>query len=383
VKKKPISILAAVVVGILVYLWPLGLGQPAQAVLAIIFFAGTLWFTEALPLWVTALIVPPLLVVGAAQTPKAVYTPFFDPIIALLLGGFFLARALQKHKLDIRIARLFLRVFGNKPRMYLLGLMAATAFLSFWISNTASALLMIPIGIAAITASGLVPMKSSYSKSVVLGIGYAATAGGVGTLIGSPPNLIAVRFLADAGMSLSFLDWMVYAMPPAIIMVVVAWAILSLMHKPDLKEVKAPEIKDSKLNRNQKLTLVVFALTAFLWVTESFHGVHNSIVAMIPVVGFYALGVLGKDDLPKVGWGVLILVGGGLTLGSAIHAVGLDMVIAQGLAGVVSGQWVFLVFFLIAMFSVVFTAFVANTAGAAVLVPIMLPCGLLCFGCVG
>ncbi len=371
--KRILSIVIAIIIGLSAYMYPLGLEQPAQAVMAIMLFAGVLWFTEAFPLWVTALMVPPLLVVGAGIQPKQAYYPFFDPIIALLLGGFVLALGIQNTGLDRRIAGLFVRAFGNRPKMYLLGLMAATAFLSFWISNTASTLLMIPIGIAAVTASGLKPMKSEYCKTVMLGIGYSATIGGVGTLIGTPPNLIAVSFLADAGIKVGFLDWMVHALPLVVIMVLVAWVVLSLQHRSEVKEVKAPGLDGRRLTRGQKMTLAVFFLTALLWVTDTFHGVHNSVVAMIPIIWLYALGILKKDDLRNVKWSVLILVGGGLTLGSAIHATGLDMFIASGLSGLLMGQPEFVMYLVIGLFAIAFTAFVANTAGAAILVPIGIP----------
>ena len=373
VKKRWLSIIIGLVLGSLAYMWPLGLTQPEQAVLGIIFFAATLWFTEAIPLWTTALIVPPLLVVLAGLSPSEVYTPFFDPIIALLFGGFILARGLQKHRLDFRIAAFFIRIFGNKPRMFLLGLMVAAAFLSFWISNTASTLLMIPIGLAALTATGLKPLKSRYSKTVVLGIGYAATIGGVGTLIGTPPNLIAVRMLAESGIHVDFLGWMMYAMPLVVIMIGVAWVVLSLLNKPEIKEVKAPVLKEKKMDRNQKIVLWTFFLTALLWVTETFHGIHNSVIAMIPLAVFYLTNVLDTSDLPKIGWDALILIGGGLSLGVAIHSTGLDLAIAGALGGSIANHMPYVTLALLALFSIAFTAFVANTAGSAILVPIIIP----------
>ena len=370
--KRIASFVAALAVALLIWIQPLGLQPQAHAVLAIMFFAGVLWFTEALPLWVTALMVPPLLVIFAGSAPKDVYTPFFDPIIALLFGGFVLARALQKHGLDTRIAYTFVGLFGNKPKNFLLGMMLATAFLSFWISNTASTLLMIPIGLAALTATGLAPLKSGYARTVVLGIGYAATIGGVGTLIGTPPNLIAARFLGDAGIQVGFLDWVVHAMPPVIVMLFLSWFVLTRMFRPEIKTVKAPEMKDRRLTGKQKTVLAVFVITALLWVTDSFHGIHNSVVAMLPVAAFYMLNILDSSDLPKIGWNALILVGGGLTLGSAIHSTGLDVFIASLLNGFIAGQPTFLLFLLVSLFSIGFTAFVANTAGAAILIPIII-----------
>ena len=371
--KRRLSIVVALIVSIIIYSWPLGLAPQAQAVLAIMFFAGVLWFTEALPLWVTALFVPPLLIIFADSAPKDAYTPFFDPIIALLLGGFMLARAIQKHNLDKMIARWFIRVFGSKPKWFLLGLMFSTMFLSFWISNTASTLIMIPIGLAALTATKLTPLKSGYCKAVVLGIAYSGTVGGIGTLVGTPPNMIAVRFLAETGVHIDFLGWTLHALPLVIPMVLIIWAFLIFMHKPEIKQVKVPDIKDTSLNREQKITLGVLALTAALWLTESVHGVHYSAVAMLPVITLYLLGVLDKDDLPKIGWPVLILVGGGLSLGSAIYSSGLALSIANGLGGLLTGQSLFTVLIFLALFSIGFTAFAANTATAAMFVPVVIP----------
>jgi sodium-dependent dicarboxylate transporter 2/3/5 len=369
-----VSIAIAVAVALLAYSWPLGLAQPAQAVFAIMLFAGVLWFTEALPLWVTALLVPPLLVLFGGSSPTEAYAPFFDPIIALLLGGFVLAIAVQKHGLDKRMALLFVRAFGTRPGMYLLGLMAATAFLSFWISNTASSLLMIPIGLATVGACGLSRLKSNYCKSVVLGIGYAATIGGTGTLIGTPPNMIAARFLGENGLSLTFTDWMLYAVPIVAVMVLIAWALLSVMYRPEIRKVRVPALDArKKLSRDQKLTVLIAFLTAGLWLTEGLHGVHYSVVAMLPIAGYYLLNVLKKEDLKGVNWSVLILVGGGLALGSGIQAAGLDVVMASVLGGFLAGYGAFVTLFLVAMFAIVFTAFVANTAAAAILIPVVIP----------
>lgn len=372
-RSRTVALVIAAALGVIGYFWPLGLTPVMQGVLAVTLLVAVLWFSEAIPLWVTAIAVPPLLVLFAGLTPTEVYTPFFDPIIALLLGGFMLARAIQKTGLDKRIAHLFIRVCGDRPSMFLLGLMAATAFLSFWISNTASTLIMIPIGLAALTASRIVPGKSEYSKSVVLGIAYAGTVGGIGTLVGTPPNMIAVRFLSEAGIQVGFLEWMLYALPLVIPMIVIIWAFLAFMHRPEIKKVKVPEVKERGLNRNQRITLAVFGLTALLWVTEGLHGVHYSVVAMLPVVAFYLTGVLGKGDLARIGWPVLILVGGGLSLGAAIYSSGLAFLIAQALGAVLMGHSLFLVLLIVALVSVGFTTFAANTATAAMFIPVVLP----------
>lgn len=370
---KILSILIAVISAVIVFALPFNLSLEAKVVVSITIFAAILWFTEALPLWVTALSIPSLLVIFTTITPSKAFSPFFDPIIALLLGGFILGRAVQKHGLAQRMAYYLTSLFGRNSNSFLLSLMIATAFLSFWISNSAAAALMMPIGIAAITASRF-KTGSNYSKALVLGIGYAATIGGVGTLIGTPPNLIAVRWLDSVGIiQINFIDWMMRAVPLVAIMIPLTWFVLTKLYKPEVAKVKIASSKTTSLDRQQMFVIGIFALTVFLWLTEPLHGIHNSVVAMVPIISLYALKLLDKNDVGKIGWDILILVGGGLVLGSAINSSGLDVVIANNLASILSGKNVFLLFLGLSVFSIAFTTFVANTATAAILIPIMIP----------
>jgi sodium-dependent dicarboxylate transporter 2/3/5 len=350
-----------------------GINQQAKIVGGVTVFAAVLWFTDAIPLFITSLLIPFLIVFFAGFSPTDAFAPFFDPLIVLLLGGAIIARALIKYELDVEIVHFFLRVTGTKPEMFLLGLMAATAFVSMWISNTATALMMMPIGVAALTLTKLTPRKSSFGKATVLGVAYAATIGGLGTLIGTPPNLITVKFLQTAGISVGFVEWAIKAIPLMLTMLFVAWFVLKKMYKAEIEKIKTRAEKRKKLNSNQKIVLVVFGITVLLWVTEALHGIHNSIVALIPAFIFYSVNMLDTDDFGKIGWDSLILVGGGLCLGMAIHASTLDASIASLLATTVIGQPQFLTLILVSIFTIVFTAFVPNTAGAAIFVPLLIP----------
>ncbi len=373
---KSLYIFTAIISAIVVFALTINLPLEQRTVVSVTVFAAVLWFTEALPLWVTALAVPALLVIFTPTTPAKAFSPFFDPIIALLLGGFVLGRSIQKHGLANQIAHYLTSLFGKKPNYFLLGLMVTTTFLSFWISNSAAAALMMPIGIAAITASRS-KLGSNYSKALVLGIGYAATIGGVGTLIGTPPNLITVRWLDSAGiMQMNFIDWMVRAVPLVVIMIPLTWFVLTWMYKPEVAKVKVPSV-ETRFNKKQAFVTGIFALTVILWLTEPIHGIHNSVVAMLPVVSLYALKLLDKSDVGKIGWDILILVGGGLVLGTAITSSGLDAVIANNLASILTGQNTFILFLGLSIFSIAFTTFVANTAAAAILIPVMIPAAQL------
>ncbi|HIK00267.1 TPA: DASS family sodium-coupled anion symporter [archaeon] len=369
-KWKELALIIAVILAGLVFLAPIEIG--ARIVASIMVFVAVLWFTEALPLWITALIVPVLLVVLARIKPVNAFAPFFDPIIALLLGGCVLGQAIQVHNFDKRIIEKLISFFGKNSKIFLLGLMIVTALISFWISNTATAALMMPIGVAVLLASRLKP-GSNYGRAVVLGVAYATTIGGLGTPVGTPPNLIAIRWLAEHGIHLSFLGWTIRALPLVVIMIPLAWFVLITFYKPEIPVIKFAEKEKKPMSREQKTVFWVFAITVLLWLTETLHGIHNSVIAMLPVITLFGLNLLGKKDLFKIEWDVLLLVGGGLSLGNAIVLTGLDKILATGLAGVLGGQSAFILFFVLALFAVGFTAFVANTGAAAILIPVMIP----------
>ncbi|MFC2174506.1 SLC13 family permease [archaeon] len=366
------SIGLSLVFGLIFWLYPLGIDPAMQSVLGIMAFAGAMWFTEAVPLHVTALAVPLMLVVLAGFSPADATQPFFDPVVVLLLGGFVLAVAMQKHALDKKIAFFFINKFGHTPGRFLLGLMAVTAFLSFWMTNTASTALIIPIAIVVLKANNIEPLTSKYGKSVVLGVAYAATIGGMGTLIGSTPNAIAAKFLADQGIALSFTDWMAFGLPMVIILLPICWLLLTKFFPPPQKELKIKK-QSTKLSKQQKLTLGVFAFTALLWLTTSIHGVSSSMVSIVPILLLYLLGLLATEDFAKAHWPTLILFGGGLALGTAITMVGLDQLLASLVVAVLNGNPTFIVFAGVAAASIALTIFASNTAAAAIIVPVAIP----------
>jgi len=198
----------ALIISFLISSYVLPFGTPQHIVLSIIFVGMILWFSELIPLHVTALIIAFLLIVFGGFSPKDTFTPFFDPVIVLLLGGFVIAVGMQKHKLDEYMALKFLKKTSHRPKIFLLSFMYLTAGLSMWISNTASTAILIPIGIVILAKNGLKPLKSNFGKATVLGIAFAATIGGIGTLVGSTPNVIAAKFLNEAGIEFGFIDWM-------------------------------------------------------------------------------------------------------------------------------------------------------------------------------
>ena len=288
-KQKLFVLLFAVLVAVAVQFLDFSLSSQAKTVAGITVFAAILWFTDAVPLFATSLAIPVLLALFAGFTPAKAFAPFFDPLIVLLLGGAVLARALVRYELDVVIVRFFLGLTGVKPKRFLLGLMLATAFVSMWISNTATALMMMPIGVAALAVTSLQPGKSSFGKAVVLGVAFAATIGGLGTLVGTPPNLIAANALEKFGVFVGFFEWSLKAAPVMIALLLAAWLVLCRMYAPEVERIHVEKIKKKPLSLRQKTVLAVFAFTVVLWVTESVHGIHNSLVALFPVFAFFAM----------------------------------------------------------------------------------------------
>jgi sodium-dependent dicarboxylate transporter 2/3/5 len=371
-ERNGLMMVASVAVGALFALNPFALPAQQATVLWVLVLCGALWLTEALPLHVTALVIPVLLAVFGKFTVNAVFTPFFDPVVVLLLGGFVMAVALQKHSLDRRIALSFVHLFGRTPKRFLLGIMVASAFLSFWITNSATTSLILPIAIAVLAANKMRPGKSTYAKALVLGVAFAATIGGMGTIIGSTPNVIVTKFLADQGIQITFTSWMYYALPFTLLLLPLAWLVLITMFPSGDKPLLVRHA-DPHTSRPQRLVLAVFALTVLLWLTTEWHGYSASLVALVPVILLYALGLLDTDDFSKAQWPTLVLFGGGLSLGTAISASGLDSTLAGVLQSFVFGQALWLIFLAVIAFSMLLTVMASNTAAASILVPIAIP----------
>jgi len=371
-KKTVVYFLLSILFGLAVYLIPLKIPYQAHLVLAISVTIGVLWLTEVIPIYVTSLLIPLSLVIFADFNVKDVFFPFFDPVVVLLMGGFALAYSLQKHGLDEIIANFFVIKIGTSPKRFLLGMMLATAFLSMWMSNSATSAVMIPIVLVVLKDTGLKPFKSTYAKAAVLGVAFAATIGGFGTIVGTTPNAMAVKFLADESINISFLDWMYHSIPFTILFLFVAWFVLLLVYKPEIKELHVKKRKIS-LNKNQLKTLAIFSITVLLWLTSGLHKISIALIALIPIVLFYAFKMFDRNDFGKFDWDILILVGGGLSLGSAIEASGLNVIIAEFMKNIILGNPLFIILFLTSLFCIFMTLFSSNTGTAAFIIPAIIP----------
>ncbi|MEM5871713.1 MAG: SLC13 family permease [Candidatus Aenigmatarchaeota archaeon] len=349
----------------------LGFGSQQQIVLAITIIALVFWLSEIIPLHITALLIPFMLIVFGGFKPAEAFSPFFDSVVVLVLGGFVIALALSKYEVDEYIGHKLVHK-GERPRIVLLSLMFATAIISMWMANSAAAALMMPIGLVILKENNMLPGKSSFGKSMVLGIGFAATIGGLGTMVGSTPNVLTAKFLNQAGHSFGFLDWSYYGFPMMIALIFSTFFILTLLFKPETKKIVVKESK-KKLNKKQKLVLYIFLLTIALWLTSEIHKIDIGTISLVPIFLLYTLRLLDSDDFKKIDWASLILIGGGISLGYAMHKSGLDVVMANLLNNIIKGQAGIIVAFVVIAFGVALTAFASNTAAASVLIPMMIP----------
>lgn len=354
---------------------PEGLSDAGRLTLGIFTTAAILWVVEPFPLYVTSFVIVILEVIvlgrpggplGLSSTGYNVFLhPFFDSVIVLLLGGFVMATALKRYGLDARISRTILSRTGTSPRRVLLGMMVTSAFLSMWLSNTATTALMIAVAIPIVST---MDPAEPFRKAIILGIPFASNIGGIGTPIGTPPNAIALGILAQMGRRLTFIEWMYRGVPVVIVLLVISWLILCRLFPPGMERIALDFGKQERLGRKPKFILYVFAGVVALWLTSQWHGIPSAIVSLFPFVILFGLRLLRDDDLQDLGWGILFVVGGGMSLGIAMRESGLTAWIVDQLPFQAMGALgVLMVFGVVAA---AMTSFISNSATANLLLPI-------------
>ncbi len=320
----------------------------AYKVLAVAAWIITWWVTDAISFSVTALlplILFPLL--GVMSAPKAA-APYANPIIFLFMGGFFIALALEKHRLHERIALNLIRLTGTSGNGIILGFMIATAFISMWISNTATAMMMLPIAVSVIKliipeknmlAEGRLSGEQNFALGLMLAVGYAATLGGLATIIGTPPNVVFIGLLNEFnGQQIPFGDWMLVGVPVSLALIIANYFIVTRILFPNkLNNVQgSAQLIRTRLaelglmQKEEKLVLVIFSLTSFFWIFQQLFNevifqaevLNDTNIAMaggllmfiVPVNLKEARFILHWEDTRNMAWGILILFGGGLCL---------------------------------------------------------------------
>ncbi|MGI6638046.1 MAG: SLC13 family permease [Desulfobulbus sp.] len=340
--------------------------------LALLTFIAILWLTEALHITITALLIPALAVIIGFEgltTAKALST-FADPVIFLFFGGFALATALHAQKLDQKIALSLVSAARGRMGIATLYIFLATAGLSMWISNTATAAMMLPLALGLI--SQMSTDKRGTKTFIMLGIAYSASVGGLGTLVGSPPNIIAARAL-----DINFAEWMKIGLPMMFVMLPVVYAILYLMFRPDFGKRVSGITVSIPWTTSRITAIILFAATALCWIFSSKIAAVTKISSMDTVIALSAailvvsLGLASwKEVSANTDWGVLYLFGGGLTLSAILRSSGASAVLGNAVAGVMGGLTPFFVCLIVALFIVFLTEFTSNTASAALLVPV-------------
>ena len=359
-----------------------------QRVIAIFVFTALMWILEVIPTWTTSVvaIVSILLTtsnkglgflivkenVGTLTNYKDVMAAFADPVIMLFLGGFVLAFAATKVGLDVQLAKVMLKPFGKNPRTVLLGVLLVIGFFSMFMSNTATAAMMLTF-LTPVLAT--LPKDGGGRIALALAIPIAANLGGMGTPIGTPPNAIALGALQEAGYNITFAGWMLRMVPYVIVMLLFAWALLLKLFPFKAKTIELKiEGAPVKVTPFQKYVVwVTFALTIILWVGESVFKINSNIVAMIPFAVFSATGILKARHLEQINWAVLWMVAGGFALGTALNQTGL----ATRLIEIIPfASWNAIVVMLVGGFICYFLSnFISNSAAANLVVPILIVVG--------
>ncbi len=353
------------------------MSSSAQAALVILLIAATLWISEAVPLFVTSFVVLALGLVwllprmrseGITVSESDLLAPFFSDVILLFLGGFVLSTALQKYRLDEQMARSLLARTGSRVPVMLLGVMATTAMLSMWLSNTATAAMMLalcrPIALR-------LPAVDARRKAILLAVPFSANIGGLGTPIGSPPNAIAMQYMQQAGFAPSFGMWLLIGVPGVFVMVGIAWVVLLLFFRGSQMTLKTNgKPAPIRWSRSRVLVVAVSAATIVGWVSTGMHGLSTGTVALFPIIAFFGMRILRVKDLQKIAWDVLFTMGGGLCLGTIISSSGLAVWMVQWLP--VEESDCFELLMILGSAACLMSTVMSNTATANLLMPIIL-----------
>lgn len=340
--------LAIVMAGIIwprIYVIP-SLGQEGTIMLGITMIAALLWMTEALSLGITGLVVILLQALTRILPLQQGLAFIAHPVNAIVLVGFLLARSLVKSGLDKRISLHIIKGVGERTSRIMLGLMVASAFLSMWMSNTATTAIMVPIALGILGMVEAEPLHSKLGKGMVIGIAYAANVGGMGTPTGTPANPITIAFLRDiVGIQLSFLDWLLYALPLVIVLIPMIWLMLLAIYPHEVKIVPGGaqlvqrQLKQlGVVSRQEKKVLCIFALAIVLWLSDSFFPLPTDWLYLVAVfltifIVLPKVGTLSWQEAQGcIGWDVLFLVGGGLAMGSGLLGTGVIHWIADSLS---------------------------------------------------
>ena len=375
-----------------------------QRMIAIFVFAALMWILEGVPAWVTSVLIIVVMLFTVSDSAiatlinphyytgvdvetvtkagkevtqltgiipyKDIIAAFADPTVMLFMGGFILALVASKSGVDVTLARVMLKPFGTNPKIVLLGFMLVTAIFSMFVSNTATAAMMLTF-LAPVFRS--LPEKERGRIALALAIPIGSNIGGIATPIGTPPNGIALGALKDAGVNIGFLDWIVLTFPLMIVILLIAWGILSMMYKFTTKKIEFDIKGGAKKSWQTRAIYVVMIITILLWCGEKIFGINSYVVALFPVGAFSALGIINSDDIKTIDWSLLWMVAGGFALGTGMKESGLAKAMVQSIP--FSEFPVFIVLIGAGLLCWLLSTFISNSASAALMVPILITVG--------
>ncbi len=361
-----------------------GMTIAQQRVIALFVFAALMWLTEALPSWVTSMIVVVVMLftvsdsalsflregdnVGTLVSYKDIMHCFADPTIMLFIGGFVLAIGMTKTKLDVALARVLLKPFGTRSEVVLLGFLLVTALFSAFVSNTATAAMMLAF-LAPVLRS--LPADGKGRIALALAIPVGANLGGMMTPIGTPPNLIVLQFLESInGVVITFSEWMLRMIPFVLVLLFLAWVLLRYLFPFKQKNIEIKIEGEMKWDLHTIVVITTFLVTIFLWMFgKELWGLNTNVVAMLPIAAFCAVGILQRRDLEEINWSVLWMVAGGFSLGVALNKTGLGELLVQNIP---FGSWSPLIVMIISgLVCFLFSNFISHSAATSLLAPIL------------
>lgn len=387
----------------LLFFKPEGLSPEGVAILASTMWIATWWITEAIPIPVTSLLPLVLFPLSGGMEVKSTASAYGDETIFLFMGGFMIALAMEKWNLHRRIALTIISAIGTNMDRIVLGFMVATGFLSMWISNTATAMMMVPIGLAIIyqISDALKDNPSvdtskenfGFGKALMLGIAYSASLGGIATLIGTPPNtLLAGAINKMYGIELSFAKWMMFGVPLAWSFIFIVWFYLVKFAYPSKIKtlpggraiIDSEKQKLGKASTEEKIVFTIFVLAAFSWITRTFllskfiDGLSDGVIAMVFAILLFIIPSVNKkgdhlldwNTAVKLPWGILLLFGGGLAIAAGFVSSELSVWIGSQLSGL-SGVHILVVILVVTTLVIFLTEITSNTATASMMYPIM------------
>ncbi len=377
-----------------------GLTVIQQRMIAIFAFAAIMWIFEGVPAWTTSVLIIVIMLFTVSDSAisvmidpayysgndvvtvggvtklkgiipyKDIITSFADPTVMLFLGGFVLALVASKSGVDITLARVMLKPFGKKSKIVLLGLMFVTALFSMFVSNTATAAMMLTF-LAPVFR--MMPESERGRIALALSIPIGCNIGGIATPIGTPPNGIALGALKDAGVNIGFLDWMTLMFPLMVVILLIAWVILLNVYKFTSPELDIKIEGGAKKCWQTTAIYIILIITVCLWCGEKIFGINSYVVALFPVGAFTALGIVTSEDLRHIDWSVLWMVAGGFALGTGMRTSGLANAMVESIPfhtfpvfGVLIGA---------GLICWVLSTFISNSASAALMVPILITVG--------